>query len=342
MSAVVSFGEVMMRLTPPNYSRISQSATFDIAFGGAENNVAVELANFGEDVRYVTKIPANAIGDKFVQQMKGFGVNTDYIVRGGDRMGIYFVEKGVSLRPTRVTYDRKYSSMAGLKPGEIDWDKVFDGADWLHWTGITAAISPDIPAVLEECLKAAKHHNVTISCDLNYRKNLWTPEQAQKVMIPLVEYVDVIIGTVEDSATTVGIVPEGVDIDIERQSDETYLETARMLAKRFNPKKVAMMTRDSISSNECNWFMKVYDAASDTMFHSREYNFFIIDNVGCGDAFAGGYIYALRKGMDDQSALEFATAVGLLKHSINGDYNLITVDEAMAIAGGDATGKVKR
>lgn len=342
MSVVVCFGEVMLRLTPPGYTRYSQTQSFDATFGGAENNVAVSLACFGEQSRMVTKMPANAIADMFVQQMRGLGVDTGFVVRGGERVGIYFVEKGASLRPTRVTYDRKHSAMTELRPGEIDWDEVFKDADWFHWTGITAAISPDAPAVVLEAVKAAKKHGVTVSCDLNYRKNLWTPEEAQKVMPELVEYTDVIIGTVEDSALTVGVVPEGVDIDDGRQTDENYLKTAQMLAKRFNAAKVAMMERESISSNDCNWFMKLYDAATDTMAHSREYAVHIVDNVGCGDAFGGGLIYALRAGMNDQDAVDFGTAAGALKHTINGDYNLITRDEVMAIVRGGVTGRVQR
>ena len=265
MSVVVCFGEVMLRLTPPGYTRYSQTQSFDVAFGGAENNVAVSTACFGDQSRMITKLPNNAIADMFMQQMRSVGVDVSQVVRGGERMGIYFVEKGASLRPTRVTYDRKYSAMTTLKPGEIDWDKALEDADWLHWTGITAAISPDMPAVIMEMLKAAKSKGVTVSCDLNYRKNLWTPEEAQQVMPALVEYCDVIIGTVEDSALTVGVVPETADLDLGRQTEENYFKTAQMLAKRFNAKKVAMMERESISSNDCNWFMKLYDAATDTM-----------------------------------------------------------------------------
>lgn len=342
MGTVVCFGEVMLRLTPPDNMRYSQTKSFDMAFGGAENNVAVSLACFGERSRMVTRVPANAIADVFVQQMRALGVDTSFILRGGERMGIYFVEKGASLRPTRVTYDRKFSAMTELKPGDIDWDKAFEDADWFHWTGITAAISPDAPAVLLEALKAARRHGVKVSCDLNYRKNLWTPEQAQSVMPELVEYSDVIIGTVEDSALTVGVKPDDVDIELGRQTDAQYLETARMLAKRFGAGKVAMMERESISSNDCNWFMKLYDAANDTMAHSREYAVRIIDNVGCGDAFGGGLIYALRAGMSDQEAVEFGTAAGALKHTINGDYNLITRAEVQAIVDGGATGRVQR
>ena len=342
MSAVVCFGEVMLRLTPPGYTRFAQAKSFDVAFGGAENNVAVSLACFGEQSRMVTKMPENAIADMFMREMRAVGVDTRFVVRGGERVGIYYVEKGASLRPTRVTYDRRHSAMTMLVPSEIDWDAVFEDADWLHWTGITAAISPTAPAVILEALKAAKRHGVTVSCDLNYRKNLWTPEQAQQVMPELVEYTDVIIGTVEDSALTVGVVPEGVDIEKGRQTDEDYFKTAQLLARRFNAPKVAMMERESISSNDCNWFMKLYDAASDTMAHSREYAIHIQDNVGCGDAFGAGLIYALRAGMSDQEAVEFGTAAGALKHTINGDYNLITRDEVLAIVNGGATGRVQR
>ena len=342
MSVVVCFGEVMLRLTPPGYTRYSQTQSFDVAFGGAENNVAVSTACFGDQSRMITKLPNNAIADMFMQQMRSVGVDVSQVVRGGERMGIYFVEKGASLRPTRVTYDRKYSAMTTLKPGEIDWDKVLEDADWLHWTGITAAISPDMPAVIMEMLKAAKSKGVIVSCDLNYRKNLWTPEEAQQVMPALVEYCEVIIGTVEDSALTVGVVPETADLDLGRQTEENYFKTAQMLAKRFNAKKVAMMERESISSNDCNWFMKLYDAATDTMAHSREYAVRIVDNVGCGDAFGAGLIHALRAGMSDQEAVDFGTAAGALKHTINGDYNLTSRDEVLNIMNSDSTGRVQR
>lgn len=342
MSVVVCFGEVMLRLTPPGNTRYSQTQSFDVAFGGAENNVAVSLACFGAQSRMVTKLPQNAISEMFFQQMRSVGVDTSTVIRGGDRMGIYFVEKGASLRPTRVTYDRKYSAMTTLRPGEINWDEALKDADWLHWTGITAALSPDMPEVITEALKTAKRLGVTVSCDLNYRKNLWTPEEAQKVMPALVEYCDVIIGTVEDSALTVGVLPEGADIDLGRQTQENYFKTAQMLAKRFNAKKVAMMERESISSNDCNWFMKLYDAASDTMVNSREYAVRIIDNVGCGDAFGAGLIYALRAGMNDQDAVDYGTAAGALKHTVNGDYNLVTRDEVLAVMHGGSTGKVQR
>lgn len=342
MPTVVCFGEVMLRLTTPNNMRYTQTGTLDMSFGGAENNVAVSLACLGAQARMVTKMPENAIADAFVQQMRGFGVDTRFILRGGERMGIYFVEKGASLRPTKVTYDRKHSAVTELKPGDIDWDSVFEDADWFHWTGITAAISETAPAVIAEALKAAKRRNVTISCDLNYRKNLWTPAQAQRVMPALVEYADVIIGTVEDAALTVGIKAVDVDIERGRQTDAQYLESARMLAGRFGAAKVAIMERESISSNDCNWFMQLYDAKRDAMARSREYAVRIVDNVGCGDAFGAGLIYALRAGMSDQDAVEFGTAAGALKHSINGDYNLLSFDEILYVAKGGANGRVQR
>lgn len=338
----MTFGEIMLRLKSPGQECLFQSPMLEATFGGGEANVAVSLANYGRDVSYLTVLPDNAVAAACKGELRRFGVDTSRIVTGPGRVGIYYLESGANQRPSKVVYDRAYSAIALAKPGDIDWDKAFAGVDWFHITGITPAISQSAMELSLESVKQAKARSITVSCDLNYRKNLWTPEEAQQVMPALVEYCDVIIGTVEDSALTVGVVPETADLDLGRQTEENYFKTAQMLAKRFNAKKVAMMERESISSNDCNWFMKLYDAATDTMAHSREYAVRIVDNVGCGDAFGAGLIHALRAGMSDQEAVDFGTAAGALKHTINGDYNLTSRDEVLNIMNSDSTGRVQR
>ena len=333
MGAVVCFGEVMMRLTPPGYLRIGQCDTLNMTFGGAEANVSVSLANYGMEARYVTRLPENPLTAAFEQQMRGFGVNVNYIAKGGDRMGIYFVEKGASMRPSKVIYDRKYSSISTAKPGDIDWDKVFDGAEWFHWTGITPA--------LEAC-KAAKAKGITISCDLNYRKKLWTREKAKEVMSELVKYVDVMIANEEDSKDVFGIEAEGTDIETGKLSEAGYRDLAKKLAGAFGAKKVAFTLRESFSANDNNWSALIYDAASDKAVRSRQYAIRIVDRVGGGDSFGGGLIYALMNGYGDEEAINFAAAASALKHTIEGDFNRVSVDEVRALMGGSASGRVQR
>ena len=337
MGAVVCFGEVMMRLTPPGYLRIGQCDTLNMTFGGAEANVSVSLANYGMEARYVTRLPENPLTAAFEQQMRGFGVNVNYIAKGGDRMGIYFVEKGASMRPSKVIYDRKYSSISTAKPGDIDWDKVFDGAEWFHWTGITPALSDSAAALTLEACKAAKAKGITISCDLNYRKKLWTREKAKEVMSELVKYVDVMIANEEDSKDVFG-----TDIETGKLSEAGYRDLAKKLAGAFGAKKVAFTLRESFSANDNNWSALIYDAASDKAVRSRQYAIRIVDRVGGGDSFGGGLIYALMNGYGDEEAINFAAAASALKHTIEGDFNRVSVDEVRALMGGSASGRVQR
>ncbi len=267
---VVCFGEIMLRLMPPGYLRLNQTQTLDMTFGGAEANVSVSLANYGVDVAYVTRLPANGVADACVQQLRGFGVDVSHIARGGDRMGVYFVERGASMRPSKVTYDRKYASIAALKPGEIDWAKVFGGADWFHWTGITPALSGDLAAVTLEAAKTAKAMGLTVSCDLNYRKNLWTKGEAKETMTALMEYVDVMIANEEDSGDVFGISAEGADIEGGSLSETGYRNLARKLARTFQCKKVAFTLRESFSANDNDWSGLLYDAETDTAIRSRK------------------------------------------------------------------------
>ena len=342
MGAVVCFGEVMMRLTPPGYLRIGQCDTLNMTFGGAEANVSVSLANYGMEARYVTRLPENPLTAAFEQQMRGFGVNVDYVVKGGDRMGIYFVEKGASMRPSKVIYDRKYSSISTAKPGDVDWDNVFEGAEWFHWTGITPALSDSAAALTLEACKAAKAKGITISCDLNYRKKLWTREKAKEVMSELVKYVDVMIANEEDSKDVFGIEAEGTDIETGKLSEAGYRDLAKKLAGAFSAKKVAFTLRESFSANDNNWSALIYDAASDKAVRSRQYAIRIVDRVGGGDSFGGGLIYALMNGYGDEEAINFAAAASALKHTIEGDFNRVSVEEVRALMGGSASGRVQR
>jgi 2-dehydro-3-deoxygluconokinase len=332
----------MMRLVPPGYLRISQTDKLDLTFGGAEANVAVSLANYGADARFVTRFPTNPIGDLAIQHLRAMNVNTDYIARGGDRVGIYFVEKGASMRPSKVIYDRAHSSIARIEPGMIDWDKAFDGADWFHWTGITPALSDGAAQTTLEACKAAKDKGLTISCDLNYRKNLWSRQKARQVMTELARYVDVMIANEEDSQDVFGIAAEGSDIEGGRLSEAGYGALAKKLADAFQCKKVAFTLRESFSANDNDWSGLLYDRASDSAASSRKYSVRIVDRVGGGDAFGGGLIYSLLSGMDDASAINFAVAASALKHTIEGDFNRVSVDEVKALAGGSVSGRVQR
>ena len=342
MGVVVCFGEVMMRLCPPGYLRLSQTDKLEMTFGGAECNVSVSLANYGMKARYVTRLPENPLTDAFLYQMRGFGVDVDYVVKGGDRFGIYFVEKGASMRPSKVIYDRKYSSISTAQVGDIDWDKVFEGATWFHWTGITPALSDSAAALTLEACKAAKAKGITISCDLNYRKNLWSREKAKEVMTELVKYVDVMIANEEDSKDEFGIAAEGTDIETGKLSEAGYRDLAKKLSATFGAKKVAFTLRESFSANDNNWSALLYDAATDSAVRSRQYAIHIVDRVGGGDSFGGGLIYALSNGYSDEDAINFAAAASALKHTIEGDFNRVSLDEVKKLMNGSASGRVQR
>nr|MDD6336710.1 sugar kinase [bacterium] len=342
MGRVVCFGEIMLRLSPPGYQRLSQCVSLDMTFGGAEGNVSVSLANYGQDVSFVTRLPQNPVADACIAQLRGFGVDTTRIVRGGDRMGAYFVEKGASMRPSKVVYDRKYSAIAAAKVGDIDWDSVLDGADWFHWTGITPALSDSLAELTLEGVKAAKQKGITVSCDLNYRKNLWSREKAKQVMTELVKYVDVIIANEEDSQDVFGIGAEGTDIEGGVISEAGYRNLAARLADTFGAKKVAFTLRESFSANDNGWSGLLYDAAMGKAVRSRKYNIHIVDRVGGGDSFGAGLIYALREGYADEDAINFAAAASALKHTIEGDVNRVSVAEVKALMGGSVSGRVQR
>jgi len=337
---VVTMGEIMMRLSPPNKLRFVQTDSFDVIFGGGEANVAVSLANFGLDVYYVTKLPKHAIGQAAVNSLRKYGVKTDYIVRGGDRIGIYFAENGASVRASQVIYDRAHSAIAEADPADFDFDAIFEGAAWFHWTGITPAISDKAIELTKAACQAAKRHGVTVSVDLNYRKKLWSPEKARRVMTDLMQYVDVCIGNEEDAEITLGFKPGKSDVTKGELDLEGYKDIFKQMHERFGFQYVASTLRESYSASDNGWSALIYDGKD--FYHSRKYNLHIVDRVGGGDSFAAGLIYGLLTGKSMADALEFGVAASALKHTIPGDFNLVTVQEVENLAGGDASGRVQR
>ena len=337
---VVTFGEIMLRLAPEGYYRFLQAESYGATYGGGEANVAVSLANFGLDAYFVTKLPAHEIGQAGVNSLRRFGVRTDFIARGGDRVGIYFLEKGASQRPSKVIYDRAGSSIATASASDFDWDAIFDGADWFHFTGITPALNDNVAAICLEAVKAAKAKGIPVSCDLNYRKKLWTREKAGQVMAELCKYVDVCIANEEDASDVFGIKAANTDLYAGQVNTEGYKDVARQLAERFGFEKVAITLRESLSANDNNWYGMLYDG-KDYCF-SKKYRIHIVDRVGGGDSFGAGLIYSLLNGYSTQGAIEFAVAASCLKHSIEGDFNMVTVDEVEKLAGGDGSGRVQR
>ncbi len=340
MSRVVTFGEIMLRLSPNGYYRFFQDDQLQATFGGGEANVSVSLANYGIDSAFVTKLPAHAIGQGAVNSLRSFGVDTSLIVRGGDRIGIYYMEKGASQRGSVCIYDRAHSAIQESAPSDFDWDKIFEGADWFHFTGITPALGQNLVNICEDACKAAKAKGVKISCDLNYRGKLWTREQAREAMTRLCKYVDVCISNEEDAKDVFGIEAEDTDIYGGKLNNEGYKSVAKQLADKFGFEKVAITLRTSISASDNDWQGMLYDG-TDYCF-SKQYHLHIVDRVGGGDSFGGGLIYSLINGYTTQDAIEFAVAASALKHSIEGDFNRVTVDEVKKLAGGDASGRVQR
>ena len=337
---VITFGEIMLRLAPEGYYRFVQADTFGATYGGGEANVAVSLANYGFDAKFVTKLPAHEIGQAAVNALRKYGVDTSYIARGGERVGIYFLEKGASQRPSKVIYDRAGSSIATASPEDFDWNEIFAGAEWFHFTGITPALNDEVAAICLEACKAAKAADVKISCDLNYRKKLWSREKAGEVMAQLCKYVDVCIANEEDAADVFGIKAADTDVSRGAVNHESYKDVAKQLAERFGFEKVAITLRESLSANDNNWSAMLYDGTD--YFFSKKYKMHIVDRVGGGDSFGGGLICALLNGYDSQGAIEFAVAASCLKHSIEGDFNMVSMEEVQKLAGGDGSGRVQR
>lgn len=346
MAKIVTFGEIMLRLATPGYLRFSQAGELTATFGGGEANVAVSLANYGMDVEFVTRLPENDIAQACVKDLRKHGVKTDNIIYGGTRLGIYFLETGAVARASKVIYDRAHSAVSEIEPGMIDWDKVFEGAEWFHWTGITPAISQGATDVCLEAIKAANRRGLTVSCDLNYRKNLWKyGRTAAEVMPELVEGCDIILGNEEDAEKVFGIKPEGFDAtatagDVHAAEFESVCV---QLMRRFGKaKKVIITLRGSINANHNTWGGVLYDGK--TLYQSPRYDItHIVDRVGGGDSFMGGLIYGLMTHPgDDRYALDFAAAASCLKHTIYGDYNEVSVSEVENLMKGDGSGRVSR
>ena len=342
MSRIVTFGELMVRLQPFNYERFVQANTLEFTFGGGEDNVAVYLANYGMDAAFVTKLPAHAIGQATINSLRRYGVDTSLITRGGDRVGIYYNEKGASQRGSVCIYDRANSAIQLAKPEDFDWNKIFEGVDWFHFTGITPALGPNVVEICRQACKAAKERGIKISCDLNYRGKLWTRAEARAAMTDLCQYVDVCISNEEDAKDVFGIEAEATDIYGGKLNREGYKSVARQLAEKFGFEKVAITLRESHSASDNGWSAMLYDVASDEYCFSKKYELRIIDRVGGGDSFGGGLIYALLSGKSTQAAVEFAVAASALKHTIEGDYNMMTVSEVEKLAGGDGSGRIQR
>lgn len=345
---VITFGEIMLRLSPPGFLRFSQANTFDIVYGGGESNVAVSLANYGVPVRFVTRIPNNDIGQCALMEMRKRGVDTEFMVRGGDRLGIYFLETGAVSRGSKVVYDRAYSSMSEIEPGMIDWNKAFEGAEWFHWTGITPAISQSAADTCLEAVKVASEKGITISTDLNYRAKLWKycdKSHRENVMTELTSYCDIVLGNEEDAEMHFGIKPEGLTVQTQGHNvkAEAFLSVCQQMMEKFpKAKKVITTLRGSISASHNTWAGVLYDGK--TMYETTKYQITdIVDRVGGGDSFMGGLIYGLLKyPEDDQHALDFAVAASCLKHTIKGDANLVTVAEVEKLMSGDSSGRVAR
>lgn len=340
MAKIITFGEVMLRLAPNGYYRFFQDDQMQATFGGGEANVAVSLANFGLDAAFVTKLPKHDIGQAAVNSLRYFGVDTSLITRGGERVGIYYLEKGASQRASKVIYDRAYSAIGMAQSADFHWAEIFDGAEWFHFTGITPALGQNVADVCLEACKKAKEMGVKVSCDLNFRKNLWTSAEAGETMGKLMPYVDVCIANEEDADKVFGIRAAGTDVSGGKLNHDGYKDVAKQLADRFGCSHVAITLRTSISANDNKWAAMLYDGAD---YHfSKSYDVHIVDRVGGGDSFGAGLIYGLYTGMDARNALEFAVAASCLKHSIEGDYNRVSVAEVQNLAGGDGTGRVQR
>lgn len=340
MSKIVTLGEIMLRLSPEGNSRFVQVDSFDIIWGGGEANVAVSCANYGHNAYFVSKLPKHEIGQAAVNALRRYGVNTDFIARGGDRVGIYYCETGASMRPSKVIYDRAHSAIAEAKPEDFDFDAIMEGADWFHWSGITPAISDAAAELTRLACEAAKRHGVTVSVDLNFRKKLWTTEKAQQVMRPLMKYVDVCIGNEEDAELCLGFKPDA-DVEAGETSAEGYRGIFRAMAEEFGFKYVVSTLRESFSATHNGWKAMIYNGTD--FYESRRYDINpIVDRVGGGDSFSGGLIHGLLTMSTQGEALEFAVAASALKHTVPGDFNLVSIAEVEALAGGNANGRVQR
>jgi 2-dehydro-3-deoxygluconokinase len=340
MARVVSFGEIMMRLATPNFLRFVQTKSFDVTYAGAEANVAVSLANFGLEASFVTKLPKNEFGIAVLRYLRQYNVDTSHIIFGEGRLGVYFLETGYSQRPSKVIYDRANSTFALSKPEEYDWDRIFDNADWFHFTGITPALGDNLVQACLDALKKAKEKGITVSCDLNYRAKLWSQEKARQVMSQLVKYVDVLFANEEDAEKVFGIKADESNVVEGKLSLKGYEQVCRRLKERFGFKRVAISLRESIVANLNGWSGVLLDG--DDFYSAKQYTVHIVDRVGAGDSFSAGIIYGFLTGMKPQETLEFAVAASCLKHTIVGDFNEVTPDEVKSLMKGSGSGRVVR
>lgn len=340
MAKIVTMGEIMLRLSPEGNKRFVQSESFDVIYGGGEANVAVSCANYGHDAYFVSKLPTHEIGQAAVNALRKYGVNTKFIARGGNRVGIYYAETGASMRPSKVIYDRAGSSIAEADPADFDFDAIMEGADWFHWSGITPAISDKAAELTKLACQAAKRHGVTVSVDLNFRKKLWTSEKAISIMRPLMEYVDVCIGNEEDAELCLGFKPDA-NVEAGDTGAEGYKGIFKQMAETFGFKYVISTLRESYSATHNGWKALIYNGKE--FYESKHYDIDpIIDRIGGGDSFSGGIIHGLLTKPTQGEALEFAVAASALKHTINGDFNLVSASEVESLAGGNANGRVQR
>ena len=336
----VGFGEILLRLSPDGYLRFAQADRFNASYSGAEGNMAIALSYMGMPAEMVTKLPDNDIGRCAKRVLDKYGVITDHIAWGGDRIGVYYLERGASQRPSKVIYDRKHTAIAEASPDDFDWDDIFKDAAWFHFTGITVALSKNLQEICKQACIKAKEHGVKVSCDLNYRKTLWTTEEAQKVMKPLMQYVDVLIGNEEDSEKTLGIKPDDTDVIAGKLSVDGYKALAKKLTDKYGFEMVGFTLRESISASVNNWSALLY--CNDKAYVSKKYTMHIVDRVGGGDSFASGLIYGCLNGFDPQKIVEFAAGASCLKHSIDYDFNLTTPEEVLNLISGDGSGRVIR
>jgi 2-dehydro-3-deoxygluconokinase len=338
---IVTLGEIMLRLSTSGQSRFVQASSLDVNYGGGEANVAVSLANYGDEAWFVSKVPSHEIGDCAINELRKYGVHTEYMVRGGDRLGIYFLETGASMRPSKVIYDRAHSAIAEAEVSDFDFDKIFQGVDWFHFTGITPALGKKAQAICLAALKSAKKNHVTVSCDLNFRAKLWTSDEAQVVMNSFMPYVDYVIGNEEDADKCLGFKPEGTDVNSGKLSVDGYKKMFEAMVAKYHFKGAAASLRESHSATANGWSALLYEGGK--FYQSKHYEIDpIIDRVGGGDSFAAGLIYGLMHLNDGQKAIDFAVAASALKHTIPGDLAHSSLKEVLDLMGGDASGRVKR
>lgn len=339
---VLSFGEILLRLSAPGYTKLFQTDSLDSTFCGGEANVAVSLAVLGLDSSFLTKLPRGPVGQAAIGSLSYFGVDTSKVLYGDGRMGLYYLEKGASQRPSRVIYDRAYSAIALAKPNDFRWDEILKGVGWFHWTGITPALSDEMPAICMDACREAKQKGIVVSCDLNYRNKLWNTEKAKTVMMRLMPYVDICIGNEEDAEKVLGMKPDGNNVEIGRLNRPGYEKVAREISTCYGCKYVAFTMRESYSASMNGWSGMLYDANEDKAVFSRKYDIQIVDRVGAGDSFSAGLIYSLISEKENQDAIEFAVAASCLKHTIEGDYNRTTVAEVEALLKSGGNGRVQR